>query len=89
MHPLLMGVYSRQEMKKSIIASCCHSMKELRPGTINSLVRFSADSKFKGPPKEKNHCFHFIFLLPPDSWHIFGPTRPTEVVHLSKSAVFH
>ncbi len=45
----------------------------VRPETIDSLVRFSADSKFKGPTKEKNHRFHFIYLFiflfcrPPDS----------------------
>ncbi len=48
----------------------------IRPETIDSLVRFSADSKFKGPTKEKNHFFIlwkstlgiiFLFCRPPDS----------------------
>ncbi len=39
----------------------------LRGGTIDLLVRFSADGKLLGPTKLKNHLCHFILLLPPDS----------------------
>ncbi len=40
-------------------------MISFRRGTIDLLVRFSADSKLLGPTKLKNHLGHFIFLFPP------------------------
>ncbi len=56
----------------------------IRPRTFDLLVRFSADSSKMDPTKIKNHHYHFIFLLPPDSGHISGTTGPTEMVLLSK-----
>ena len=61
---------------------------EVRPKTFDLLVLISADSSQMDPTKIKNQCFHFIFLMPPDSGHIFGTCRPTEIPHLSKFGVF-
>ncbi len=55
----------------------------VRPRTFDLLVRISADSSKMDSTKIKNHHYHLIFLLPPDSGHISGTISPTEMAHLS------
>ncbi len=55
----------------------------IKPRTFDLLVRISADSSKMDPTKIKNHHYHFIFLLPPESRHIPGTIGPIEMVHLS------
>ena len=50
----------------------------IRPGTIDSLVRFSPDTKFKGPTKDKNHCFHLIFYCLPTLGISLEPLDPEK-----------
>ena len=58
----------------------------IKRGTIDSLVRFSADSTLIGPTKEKNSLWPFIFCCLPTKDITIGPIK---VVHLSKFTGFH
>ena len=51
-----------------------------RRGTIDSLVRFAADSTLIGPAKEKISLWPFIFIASRLS-HIFG--SPTKIYRIS------
>ncbi len=61
-------------------------MKSIGPGTIDLLVRFSADSSLIGPTKLKKGFPILFFIAPRLQWDISRTTDPTEMVHLSMSA---
>ncbi len=60
-----------------------------RRGTIDLLVRFSADNKLLGPTKLKKTTCVILFFVATRLRHISGSIGPTKIVNLSKFTGFN